>query len=369
MLTPASSAPRGLLVRSPLWPRFSKAGLELLTPGQVRQARQAVVEHEIGGRRYEVALPITFTPFAAVQPCSARCRFCSETLVHRDAGALAATLRPGPGYFDGLERALAELRGLPLGVSLSGLEATDDAAWLEQVLDIFEAHEAQGGLLGERVLYSNGNGLAQPDSGERLLARLASFGLTRLELSRHHPDGERNGHIMRFRPGMPVGEAAAFESVVRRAQKKLPVRLVCVVQRGGVDSGEEVEAALRWAASLGVHDVVFRELSQLGDLYQRNAPYRYISDNRVPIEALIEALWPTAPEDARITPEALVSGYYYWSLRARWGDVAVSFETSDYTEMKALHHSDRIYKLIFHGNGNLCADWDPETAVLLRTAP
>ena len=52
----------------------------------------------------------------------------------------------------------------------------------------------------------------------------------------------------------------------------------------------------------------------------------------------------------------------------RWRDaVDVTFETSDYTEMKARHALDVIHKLIFHANGKLCADWDPNTRVLLDT--
>ncbi len=66
-----------------------------------------------------------------------------------------------------------------------------------------------------------------------------------------------------------------------------------------------------------------------------------------------------------LVPEALTAGYYYWSLRSHWRDrLNVIFETSDYREMKRLHKSDRIYKLIFHANENLCADWDPCSRVL-----
>jgi hypothetical protein len=36
--------------------------------------------------------------------------------------------------------------------------------------------------------------------------------------------------------------------------------------------------------------------------------------------------------------------------------------------MKARHRSGVIHKFVFHANGNLCADWDPEREVLLRTA-
>ncbi|MFS1526112.1 hypothetical protein ACL7TT_18740 [Microbulbifer sp. 2304DJ12-6] len=46
-----------------------------------------IVQHLLNdGRTLKLALPVTFTPYASVKPCSARCQFCSENL--RSAGAL-----------------------------------------------------------------------------------------------------------------------------------------------------------------------------------------------------------------------------------------------------------------------------------------
>lgn len=327
-----------------------------------------LVRHRIGGIDRTFSLPVTFTPFASAQPCSARCVFCSETLRHRDATVLSAGLRPGAGYFEGLARALAELRGLPFGLSLSGLESTDDPDWLERVLDLLDAHD---GPITEKVLYTNTAGLARETHGARLIPRLARFGLDRAEVSRHHREQAANDLIMRFRDGKPVAGNAVFERTVRELGAALPVRLVCVIQRTGVHDLAGVEGYLAWARDeLGVTDVVFREFSRLGDLYKPNAPLRTIARDRVPIEDLIDEIWSAAGNPvAGFTPIRHTRGYYYWNLRCRWRDaVDVTFETSDYELMKARHHSDRVYKMIYHANGNLCADWDPETAVLLRTA-
>jgi hypothetical protein len=43
----------------------------------------------------------------------------------------------------------------------------------------------------------------------------------------------------------------------------------------------------------------------------------------------------------------------------------VIFESSDYLQMKKLHQSDTIYKMVFHANGNLTADWDPGHQILI----
>lgn len=329
-------------------------------------------EHELGGRKWAVALPVTFTPFASAQPCSARCVFCSETLWPRNSQRLSASLRPGVGYHEGLARALAELRGLPLGISLSGLESTDVPEWLLGVLDVLEAHERHpNGLVEEKVLYSNSAGLSRETSGAVLLPRLARYGLTRVEISRHYHEAARNNSIMRFRPGQPIARQEVFEETVRATREHVPVRLVCIVQRTGVATPEAVEAYLSWVVEqLGVTDVVFREFSRLHGLYRPNGTQRTIERDRVAIESLLTPLLPDALRGhSDFEPVELTQGYYYWNVRMRWhGRCDVTFESSDYEEMKARHRSGVIHKFVFHANGNLCADWDPEREVLLRTA-
>jgi hypothetical protein len=335
--------------------------LRLPAPARLR-------DHRIVGRVWRVAQPITFTPFASASPCSARCVFCSETLVHREARLLSASLRPQPDYAAGLRRALRALRGLPLGISLSGLEATDDAGWLGRVLAVLREHEQEGGLVEEKVLYTNAAGLARETTGPLLLPQLQAYGLTRAEVSRHHFDQEVNDAIMRFRPGQPIRGRPVFERTVRDLQAHVPVRLVCILQASGVATAEDIFSYLAWAERLGVRDVVFRELSRLGDEYQANRTLRVVERDRVVLEALLERLWENGSLPAQLVPYAVTAGYYFWNLRSRWRDgMEVTFETSDYHEMKGRHASGTVYKLIYHANGNLCGDWDPERDVLMTT--
>ncbi len=351
-------APLGPLERSPYFSRLR--GLPL----QRRLDDGHTVEHPIGAELRTVAQPVTFTPFASVRPCTARCRFCSEALVHDDTVRLSATLRPGPTYAARLRDVLSELRGLPMGLSLSGLEATDDAPWLLDVLDAAEDHLRAGGTFDDRVLYPNGTGLSRETTQAALVPRLMELGV-RLEISRHHPDQARNDAIMRFRRGVAVADQRAFEATLGEVAAVLPVKLVCILQKGGVDSPAEVRATLAWARSLGVSDVVFRELSRLGDDYRDNATRRYIDDARVRLEPLLEGLFAGDTKVAPFAFERVTAGYYFWNLRCRHEDMTVTFETSDYRDMKGHHkHDSVVRKLVLHANGNLCADWDPLTRVL-----
>lgn len=361
-LAPAPREDLGLLGRSPFLPRLGgRVDLEIKVPPPTRYQT-----HRFEDEVREVALPVTFTPFASSRPCTARCVFCSETLLHEEARRLSAQLRPGPRYLEGLRRALRALEGLPIGLSLSGLEATDDDAWLTGVLDALEDHAGRSPVT-ERVLYSNGSGLAAETTGARLLPRLQRFGLDRAELSRHHPDPARNDAIMRFRAGVPIRDRGVFERVVRDALRYVPVRLVCVLQARGVHDLTGCLEYLSWARALGVRDVVFRELSRLPDSYRPNRTFRVIGRERVGLEALLDELWPPGGPLPGFEPRSATAGYYYWNLRLGWRDVEVTFETSDYREMKARHRSGVVHKLVFHADGNLCADWDPDREVLVRT--
>jgi len=321
--------------------------------------------HRIGARMHRVAQPITFTPYASARPCSARCVFCSENLRPRAHGRAAATLRPGPDYFDGLEQALIQLRGLPLSYSLSGLETSDDPAWCLRMLNVLDRAADQGVPVEERVLYSNGAGFAHAH-GEALMQGFADFRLSWLELSRHHPDTARNRAIMRFRDDEPIADATVFESVARALGRRFQLRFVCIVQRGGIENAAGVDAYLRWARSLGAACVIFREFSRLDAVDLGNATARHIESARVSIDDVLRAC-ATSPLADALVPIARTEGYYFRNLRFRHRDgCELIFEASDYAQMRSRHASGALFKLVYHANGRLCSGWSPDRDVLWR---
>ena len=320
----------------------------------------------IDGQTYRFAQPITFTPYASWQPCSARCRFCSENLRQPGAGPAAAQLRPGADFFAVLAEALAVLRPLPLSWSLSGLENTDHPDALIQLLGVLAEAERTGQPVEQRVLYSNGAGFAGPQ-GATLVAALQAFGLTGLELSRHHHEAARNQTIMRFRPehGALVGDIGGL---LRRLRAVLPLKLVCVVQRGGVDAVDQLDGYLAWARSLGIGMVIFRELARLDGDYIANQTARYVDAARIGVAGLAAAALQTGVHG--LEPFARTQGYYFSNLRCRTREgIEVVFEAADYASMHARHASNRVYKLIHFANGELAADWQPGRRTLWRARP
>ncbi len=355
-----------LLPASPLLAqlRATVPNLQRRVPLQADSSRWHALQ--IGARRYRVALPITLTPYASVRPCSARCGFCSENLRQHAGGLAGAMLRPGPDYFAQLRAALQLLHAVPLSYSLSGLEMTDDAQWLQTLLHTLST-TPDGPCVEQRVLYSNGAGLARTH-GERLLDALVDFRVSWLELSRHHPLQVQNDAIMRFRAGEPIGDATTFVQTARRIAARLPLRLVCIVQRGGVCSAEEIARYIEWARSCGAGQVIFRELSRLDDAYRSNGTLRYIERHRIGVEQLL-ATCMQQPWWSRWQLDGMTEGYYFWNVRMRSEDgMQVVFESADYAAMHARHATGDLYKLVFFANGRLCAGWDPDADVLWDAA-
>lgn len=318
------------------------------------------VTHRIGDTDYQIAQPVTFTPYASAAPCSARCHFCSENL--RQSGqSHSSQMRPSGDYFVQLKSALTQLQNLPLAFSLSGLEATDDWDWFAQLIDVLAAHK-RSSKVEQSVLYSNGAGMVHLRANAPLMTKLQAFELNWVELSRHHYDEKVNQSIMRFRPGLNIVANTALNEVVETINAISTVKLVCIVQAGGVADVEALLNYVSWARAIGVRQVIFRELSVLGDNYLKNTTFNYIADSRVSVAALARCF--IAQELPALEFVQATLGYYFCNLVVKFRDVVITFESSSYVQLQQRHDSGRVYKLIFHANGNLCADWNPARHVL-----
>lgn len=320
------------------------------------------------GRTWQLRPGLTFTPFANAVRCTAHCAFCSEELQRYDGHQLTARrlIDDYPAYFARLRAVLRPFRGVPLGLSLSGLEATAEPQWLRELLLCLRGLEAEGVVFDEKVLYTNGSGFVlSPDLGPAL----QDFGLTRLELSRCHDDEAVNQRIMRFNRNQPIRHQNVYAHTVRWLHGHVRVKNSCILTREGIAGLPDVERYLAWAAGLGVRQVVFRELSRLEGSYLPNRFTEWIEQQRVPIEPLLAAVVPTleAPR-AGWQYAGSTFGYYYYNEHYRWQGVDVIFETSSYPALQAANATGVLQKLILHSDGTLAGDWDPDSRVLSRAA-
>ncbi|MFK8101750.1 MAG: hypothetical protein AB8G15_04480 [Saprospiraceae bacterium] len=308
---------------------------------------------------------LTFTPYANPTKCNAHCRFCSEELQRKHQKELTAenVIQNHEEYFTGLAAAFKALSGLKsMGLSLSGLEATSDPLWLLRLLELIGQPEDVP-VFNEKVLYTNATGLHKhPD----LILALQATHFDRLEISRCHYDDQINQKIMYINRNEAVHQNAPYEALIKKLGDYVPVKNSCILTQIGVNKLSEVEHYLNWAHNLGVKQVVFRELSRLDDSYLENNTKQWVEKHRVPIDPLLQAIMPNLTQ-TRTDWEYLHSnaGYYYYNEHFLYrGAVEVILETSSYHELRSRTESEVTQKLVFHSNGNLCGDWDPNSAVL-----
>jgi hypothetical protein len=110
------------------------------------------------------------------------------------------------------------------------------------------------------VLISNGVRLAKMDEADAVvhLRELHDAGLSLLALSRHHPSEAANARLMNLETLTPALLHRCASN--RETLPNLRLRLICVLQRGGVESVEGIAQYIAWAVSAGVEEVCFKEL-------------------------------------------------------------------------------------------------------------
>lgn len=232
---------------------LDRVGDELvLRPTTVEDAMAAsLAMHGSALRRYTDARPraISFLPIA--HACQARCSFCfSSASISVDQSASKIDWDKVSTW---LKR--AQLVGAERAVITGGGEPT-----------LLPAHQLQrlvaecSKYFGKTVLITNAHILAKGTDIDRVarLDALSTAGLSVLAISRHHQDDSANEKLMGLRT--PVDLLVRDWSEQRSRWPDLRLRLICVLQHGGVADEADVAAYLSWAAELGVEEVCFKEL-------------------------------------------------------------------------------------------------------------
>ncbi len=124
------------------------------------------------------------------------------------------------------------------------------------------------------------------------LDRLGSAGLSTLSISRHHYDHEINASIMKLRtPLGPFLSRAA--SLVHGSSSKPKIRLVCVLQKGGIESLNDLEDYLDWGVHHGVQEFCFKELyisTSTESVYHDQASNEWSRANQVPLSLVSDLI-------------------------------------------------------------------------------
>lgn len=283
------------------------------------------------------------------QSCNAKCPFCVEELRPASRGrTFVKNVEPDDRkYFAAMENTLTALRPLDPSVSVTGGEPSLDPR-LPRILATLAEHGMR-----KRTMTTNGSGLLESRDGRRVADWIARTGVSHLNISRAHPDHERNAELMRFDGGL---SNLQLREVVETCGAR--VRLSCVLLKGEIDSLEGIEEYLAFARSAGIDNVIFRQLMKTDPTtVEPNYVVRYSDRKRVALEPILDEV-SRAP---RFTFQRQIMGYYYYVEVWRFGEMDVVFEEADLAHLEAVKRAQTgvIHELVFHPHGRLCSTWQP----------
>jgi molybdenum cofactor biosynthesis enzyme MoaA len=337
------------------WRREKSAAFDLETNSTARRT----VTLDLDGRPVQVYANANLSVYSA-QACNARCPFCVEELRPASRGielAVQKTVEQDDSrYFAKLARVLDILRPLDPSVSVTGGEPSLDPR-LPAILRTLADRDGR-----KRTVTTNGSGLLEERDGRAVIDWVTATGVQHLNISRAHPDQDRNAALMQLAGGLSPPQLREVVEQARAGGTR--VRLSCVLVRDAIDSLDGIRRYLDFAAALGVDNVIFRQLMKTDpQSHARNHVVRFSDSRRVMLEPLLDAI---SADPAFVFGKQIV-GYYYFVEVWRYGGLDVVFEEADLAQLEATKRTapGLVHELVFHPNGALASTWQPWDGVLI----
>lgn len=336
------------------WRRDKSAAFDL----EANSTAGETITLDLWGRPIEVYANANFSVYSA-QVCNARCKFCVEELRPASRGRALEqqrTIEADDGrYFAALERSLEALRPLQPTISITGGEPSKDPR-MPAILQLCARFASK-----RRSLTTNGSGLLDRHAGVRLIDAIVAAGVEHLNLSRAHPDHEQNARLMVFREGLALEQLR--EVVATASAGGTRVRLSCVLVERAIDSLEGIRNYLEFAASIGVDNVIFRQLMHVDrESVADNFVVAFSDRRRTQLEPLLDQI----SDSSDFEFQRQIVGYYYYVEVWRYRGIDVVFEEADLAQLERTKRSmpGIVHELIFHPNARLASTWQPWDGVL-----
>lgn len=223
---------------------------------------------------------LSFLPVA--RGCQAACPFCFS-----EASA-SAEQKQAPPDWEYVQRwvHISHRLGAERAVITGGGEPT-----LLPWKDLIRLIQSCRSHFNKVVLITNGVKLARMTEAEAAahLQELQNAGLSVLAISRHHPSEAINRRLMNLETHTQA--LLKVRAKNREAFPRLRLRLICVLQRGGVESITDIGEYAAWAASSGVEEVCFKELyvsTSHESVYHSLRANEWSARNQVPLSLVYD---------------------------------------------------------------------------------
>ncbi|MBS3127089.1 radical SAM protein [Candidatus Woesearchaeota archaeon] len=200
------------------------------------------------------------------------------------------------------------------------------------------------------AMYTNGSRLLKESDGETLAQRLKKFGLCYVNLSSHHYDSTKNNRIFGIDVGNPQVVGKHLSDV------GMPLRFCATLQKGGLETTDDVLKYLDFAQQCGAQDAYLRELFRVYNVNSNNeaisSHLEYINFNFVSLKPIIDGL-----RDIGLIQKGQRANFQGREKNE------LAFETKDgfpfYTSQLEIgrERAEELPYLVIMPNGNLYSTW------------
>jgi hypothetical protein len=230
---------------------------------------------------FDTLVPRSISVLPIASGCQARCEFCfskaSVSIEQRKSSLDKHALT--------MSFSKAKERGAARAVITGGGEPT-----LYPRDDLLEIIRLAADYFPNKVvLITNGYVLSQLPGQEcsDFLLEMQAHGLTNIAFSHHHWKPVVNEKIM----NLSIDIASVLNQLeLNPAFISLSPRLICVLQKNGIATIDDISNYLRWAATLGVEEVCFKELyvsTSVESVYYTKVSNEWSLDNQIPLSILL----------------------------------------------------------------------------------
>lgn len=291
--------------------------------------------------------------------CNADCKFCVAQLrfENRSLQFKKDKIKSDQEYYRRIDEILTYLKPLNPSVSITGGEPSRSKR-LPEILRIINRHGYR-----KRTLTTNGSGLFDIMEGKTVLQHIIDNGFSHLNISKAHYDDDKNKEIMRYDTGYCSNEMIETIATISMANGLRP-RMSCLLLKEGINSLEEMIKYMEYYQSIGLDNVIFRELMDYDENKMINKEKMVYNDEQ---KVFLNDIWSKVDEDTRFKPIRNLIGYYYYVEVYRFDKIDMCSESANLVKLydEKEKHEDTVYEMVIHPNGNLNGSWVDKEDILL----
>lgn len=209
--------------------------------------------------------------------CNAKCGFCVQKATYK------SPTRDDQRFLSGVEKHVKDYYDLGgRKIIITGGEPTLRPQRVEKVLQTLTKFNG----LELIAMYTNGSRLLREHDGMTIAHRLRNNGLQFINHSVHHHNTEKNREIFN------LDDLADPREVAQHLREiKQPFRYCATLQKGGLETAEDVAEYVTFAREQGAQDVYLRQLFQIAPEVSRNpGVLEYIERRFVPASPIVKEL-------------------------------------------------------------------------------